>query len=54
MPKNVYGSAHPCRAPFICLDITPGHECARGRKEKTIVKLGLSARAGFGGLYADT
>lgn len=49
MSNNVYGSAHPSGAPFICLDITPGHDCVAGRREKTIVQDGFKTKSGWRG-----
>ena len=42
MTNNVCASAHPCRAPFICLDTIPGHrECLAEGKKSLLCRMAL-------------
>lgn len=46
MSNNVCGSAHPSGAPFICLDITPGHACLVEEKKRLLCRVALRLRMG--------
>lgn len=44
MFNNVRGSAHPSRAPFICLDITAGSESLKEGKKRLLCRMTIRPR----------
>lgn len=41
MSNNIYGSAHPSRAPFMRLDLAPGHESLADGKKRLLCTVAL-------------